>query len=77
MVGEMVRYVLAEVQRSLGARQATSELEWIVLLACFMRSWDRAILTRINTWVNLESDPMSCSWMIPLPVSAGIACHRL
>ena len=48
-----------------------------VLLACFMRSWDRAILDRVNTWIDLESDPMSCSWMIPLPVSAGIACHRL
>ena len=32
MIGEMVRYVLAEVQSSLGARQATSELEWRVLV---------------------------------------------
>ena len=48
-----------------------------VSLACFTRSWDRAILARVNTWVNLESDPVSCSWMIPVLVSAGIACHRL
>ena len=55
----MVRYVLAEVQRSLGARQATSELEWRVLLACLTRSWDRAILDEINTWVDPGSDPVS------------------
>ena len=55
----MVRYVLAEVQRSLGARQATSELEWRVLLAWFMESWDRAILAGINTWVDPGSDPVS------------------
>ena len=43
----------------------------------FTRSWDRAILTGINTWVNLESDSVSCPWMIPVRVSAGVACHRL
>ena len=48
-----------------------------VPLTRFTRSWDRAILTGVNTWVNLGSDPVSCSWMIPVPVSAGIACHRL
>ena len=48
-----------------------------VLLTCFTRSWDRAILARVNTWVNLESDPMSCSWIIPVLVSAGIARYRL
>ena len=48
-----------------------------VSLACFIQSWDRAILTENNTWVNLESDPMSCFWMIPVPVNAGMACYRL
>ena len=48
-----------------------------VSLTCFTRSWDRAILARVNTWVNLESDPMSCSWIIPVLVSAGIARYRL
>ena len=42
-----------------------------------VEDWDRAILVGINTWVNLESDPVSRSWMIPVRVSAGIACHRL
>ena len=42
-----------------------------------MEDWDRAILAGINTWVNLESYPVSRSWMTPVRVSAGIACHRL
>ena len=46
---------------------------------------DRAIPAGINTWVNLESYPVSCFWL-PLPIrmmlnvddsSARIACHRL
>ena len=32
-----------------------------VSLTWFTRSWDRAILAGINTWVNLESDPVSRS----------------
>ena len=42
-----------------------------------VEDWDRATLAGINTWVNLESYPVSRSWMIPVRVSAGIACHRL
>ena len=30
-------------------------------LTCFVRSWDHAIPIRNNTWVNIVSDPMSCS----------------
>ena len=47
-----------------------------VSLTCFVRSWDRAIPTRNKTWVNMVSDPMSCSRVVPVPVSARIACHR-
>ena len=52
-----------------------------VSLTCFTRSWDRAILARNNTWVNMVSDPTSCYRIIPvlvkcwgsLPLLAG-AC---
>ena len=46
-------------------------------LACSVRSWDRAIPIRNNTWVNMVSDPMSCSRVVLVPVSTGIACHCL
>ena len=39
-----------------------------VSLTCFTKSWDRAILARVNTWVDLESDPTSCSRIIPVLV---------
>ena len=32
-----------------------------VSLTCFVKSRDRAIPIRNNTWVNIVSDPMSCS----------------
>ena len=31
---------------------------------CFTRSWDRAILVRNKTWVNMVSDPTSCSRVV-------------
>ena len=46
MSEEMVRYVLAEVQSSLGARQATSELEWRVLV-CLPRELSMSCLAGV------------------------------
>ena len=55
-----------------------------VSLTCFTKSWDRAILARVNTWVDLESDPTSCPWIIPVLVkcwdgslSLADACLRV
>ena len=48
-----------------------------VSLTCFTKSWDRVILAGNNTWVDLESDPTSCSRIIPVLVKCGIACRCL
>ena len=52
-----------------------------VPLTCFARRWDRMILARNNTWMNIVSDPTSYYRIIPvlvkcwgsLPLLAG-AC---
>ena len=49
-----------------------------------VEDWDRAIPAGINTWMNLESYPVSCLRCLPVRIvfgvdslSAGMACDRL
>ena len=54
-------------QRAIRLREMTCGITR-TSFTCFMKSWDRAILVRNNTWVNMVSDPASYSRTIPVPV---------